>query len=152
MDWIESPVGMLKLTCRGEVVCGLAFADGEPPEGVAGGGTERVRRMLEAYFAGDLTAIDALDVDPAGTEFQRQVWAELRRIPAGATISYKELAARIGRPSATRAVGLANGANPVAIVIPCHRVIGANGALTGYGGGLDRKRWLLAHERGAAVL
>jgi methylated-DNA-[protein]-cysteine S-methyltransferase len=81
-----------------------------------------------------------------GTPFQKLVWAELRNIPAGATISYGELAKRIGRPGASRAVGLANGSNPIAIVVPCHRVIGANGSLTGYGGGMERKRWLLEHE------
>jgi methylated-DNA-[protein]-cysteine S-methyltransferase len=101
---------------------------------------------LHAYFAGDLRALDALAVDPGGTEFQRQVWAELRRIAPGRTTSYGKLATAIGRPAAMRAVGAANGANPVAVVIPCHRVIGKNGALTGYGGGLPRKAWLLRHE------
>ncbi|MHB8384552.1 MAG: methylated-DNA--[protein]-cysteine S-methyltransferase [Candidatus Binataceae bacterium] len=104
------------------------------------------RRSLEAYFSGEITAIDKLGVETAGTPFQREVWAALRMIPAGMTISYGELAAGIGRPKAVRAVGLANGSNPVAIVVPCHRVIGTDGSLTGYGGGLERKRWLLAHE------
>ena len=103
-------------------------------------------QALTRYFEGDLEALDDLVVETAGTDFQRQVWAALRRIPAGRTQSYGALAAAIGRPRAVRAVGLANGANPVAIVTPCHRVIGADGSLTGYGGGLDRKRWLLAHE------
>jgi methylated-DNA-[protein]-cysteine S-methyltransferase len=110
-----------------------------------------IRDPLEAYFAGHVTAIDRIPVDASGTPFQRQVWAALRQIPAGSTTTYGQLAARIGRPSACRAVGLANGSNPVAIVVPCHRVIGANGALTGYGGGLFRKRWLLDHERGGAL-
>lgn len=101
---------------------------------------------LTAYFAGDLRAIDGLPVATGGTDFQRSVWAALRGIPCGTTVSYAEIARRIGRPSAVRAVGLANGANPVGVVVPCHRVIGASGALTGYGGGMDRKRWLLAHE------
>ncbi|MFZ0660634.1 MAG: methylated-DNA--[protein]-cysteine S-methyltransferase [Candidatus Binataceae bacterium] len=104
------------------------------------------RRSLEDYFSGDIAAIDKLGVETAGTPFQREVWTALRRIPAGQTTSYGELAAAIGRPRAVRAVGLANGSNPVAIVVPCHRVIGADGSLTGYGGGLERKRWLLAHE------
>ena len=104
------------------------------------------RRALEAYLAGDLGAIDALAVETAGTLFQRAVWAKLRLIPAGETLTYAALAARIGRPKAVRAVGAANGANPIGVVVPCHRVIGADGALTGYGGGLERKRWLLAHE------
>lgn len=106
---------------------------------------------LRAYFAGELAALDALPVEPGGTPFQAQVWRALRTIPCGTTWSYGELARRIGNPTAVRAVGLANGQNPIAIVIPCHRVIGANGSLTGYGGGLDRKRWLLAHERATAL-
>jgi len=101
---------------------------------------------LRAYFAGELRALDGLPVDPGGTAFQQSVWAVLRRIPAGRTSSYSDVAAAIGRPSATRAVGAANGANPVAVVIPCHRVIGKRGGLTGYGGGLERKAWLLRHE------
>jgi methylated-DNA-[protein]-cysteine S-methyltransferase len=102
---------------------------------------------LDAFFAGDLDAIDAIAVRTGGTDFQRRVWTALRRIPAGTTMSYGQLAATIDRREAVRAVGLANGANPVVIVVPCHRVIGADGSLTGYGGGIDRKRWLLAHER-----
>ncbi|MEN4922406.1 methylated-DNA--[protein]-cysteine S-methyltransferase [Achromobacter spanius] len=104
------------------------------------------RRQLEAYFEGDVAAIDDVPVALGGTDFQRQVWQALRGIECGATISYGMLAARLSRPEAARAVGLANGANPVGIVVPCHRVIGANASLTGYGGGLHRKRWLLAHE------
>lgn len=105
---------------------------------------------LEAYFAGRLAALDAIPVDTGGTAFQRSVWAALRRIPAGAVASYGQLAAALGRPSASRAVGYANSLNPVAIVVPCHRVIGADRSLTGYAGGLERKRWLLAHERAVA--
>ncbi|WP_109489405.1 methylated-DNA--[protein]-cysteine S-methyltransferase [Occallatibacter savannae] len=101
---------------------------------------------ISRYFAGDLAAIDTIPVATGGTSFQRKVWQELRNIPCGATTSYGELARRIEHPSAVRAVGSANGDNPVAVVVPCHRVIGANGSLTGYGGGLDRKRWLLDHE------
>jgi methylated-DNA-[protein]-cysteine S-methyltransferase len=107
---------------------------------------------MAAYFSGELAAIDGLPVAAEGTEFQRAVWAALRTIRHGVTISYGELARRIGRPAAVRAVGLANGANPVGIVVPCHRVIGADGTLTGYGGGLERKRWLLAHEGASANL
>jgi methylated-DNA-[protein]-cysteine S-methyltransferase len=99
-----------------------------------------------AYFDGQLNAIDDLPVATPGTDFQRMVWQALRTIPVGQTISYSVLAQRIGRPAACRAVGLANGANPISIIVPCHRVIGANAALTGYGGGVERKRWLLAHE------
>ena len=102
---------------------------------------------VDAYFTGDLHAIDELPVETAGTAFQRDVWRALRAIPCGTTISYGELARRIGRPDAVRAVGSANGSNPIGVVVPCHRVIGANGSLTGYGGGIERKRWLLDHER-----
>ncbi len=105
-----------------------------------------IRAAIEGYFAGDLTAIDALPVATCGTDFQREVWAALRTIPAGTTMSYGALAAQIGRPAAVRAVGLANGANPIGVIVPCHRVIGANASLTGYGGGLHRKKWLLEHE------
>lgn len=104
---------------------------------------------FEAYFAGDPSALSAIPWITGGTPFQKMVWRALCDIPAGVTWSYGQLAAHIGAPTAVRAVGLANGANPVGLVVPCHRVIGANGTLTGYGGGLERKRWLLAHE-GAA--
>jgi len=104
------------------------------------------KRSVLAYFAGRLSAIADLRVASSGTAFQNQVWSALRRIPSGQTSSYGALAKAIGRPAAVRAVGLANGANPIAIVVPCHRVIGANASLTGYAGGLERKRWLLLHE------
>ena len=113
---------------------------------------EVIARALTAYFAGTLDALEALPVATGGTPFQREVWAALRRIPAGHTTSYGALAAAIGRPAAVRAVGLANGANPVGIVVPCHRVVGSTGKLTGYAGGVSRKAWLLAHERGAPGL
>jgi methylated-DNA-[protein]-cysteine S-methyltransferase len=112
-------------------------------------GASVAKRSLAAYFHGDLEAIGAVSTATAGSDFQRQVWAALRRIPTGTTLSYGALAAKIGRPAAMRAVGAANGANPIVIVVPCHRVIGADAALTGYGGGLDRKRWLLEHEASA---
>jgi methylated-DNA-[protein]-cysteine S-methyltransferase len=105
-------------------------------------------QSLLAYFDGDLDAIAGLPTATNGTAFQSAVWSALRRIPVGRTISYGTLAVQIGNPKAVRAVGLANGANPISIVVPCHRVIGADASLTGYGGGLHRKRWLLAHERG----
>ncbi|HEY5071105.1 MAG TPA: methylated-DNA--[protein]-cysteine S-methyltransferase [Caulobacteraceae bacterium] len=116
---------------------------------VESGPKTKSRERLEAYFAGDIGAIEAIETRTGGTEFQKAVWSALRRIPAGQTISYAGLAANIGHAAAVRAVGLANGANPIVIVVPCHRVIGADGTLTGYGGGLDRKRWLLDHERAA---
>jgi methylated-DNA-[protein]-cysteine S-methyltransferase len=108
-----------------------------------------VRRQLEEYFAGERRVFD-LPVAPPGTPFQQRVWTELQRIGYGETISYAELAARIGRPTAIRAAGAANGANPVSIIIPCHRVIGSDGSLTGYGGGLEAKRRLLELERSPA--
>jgi methylated-DNA-[protein]-cysteine S-methyltransferase len=111
-----------------------------------------VRKEIDDYFAGDLGAIDRIDCATAGTPFQQQVWNALRTIPVGTTCSYGALAMRIGNVSAVRAVGLANGANPIAVVVPCHRVIGTDGSLTGYGGGLPRKRWLLAHEKVKGLL
>ena len=102
---------------------------------------------LEAYFEGNLQAIEGIRTHACGTDFQQRVWTALRQIPAGTTLSYGRLAATIGRPAAVRAVGAANGANPIPVVVPCHRVIGADESLTGFGGGLERKRWLLAHER-----
>jgi methylated-DNA-[protein]-cysteine S-methyltransferase len=107
---------------------------------------DAISGALTRYFGGDIPAIGHVAVMSGGTDFQRAVWAELRNIPAGETISYGELAHRLGRPKAVRAVGGANGANPIGIVVPCHRVIGANGTLTGYGGGMHRKKWLLTHE------
>ncbi|PZN96079.1 MAG: methylated-DNA--[protein]-cysteine S-methyltransferase [Alphaproteobacteria bacterium] len=116
-----------------------ALVDGPAPAPVAA--------ALDAYFAGDLAALDALPVATGGTPFQKSVWAALRRIPAGQTSGYGALAALLGKPGAARAVGLANGSNPIGIVVPCHRVIGANGTLTGYAGGVERKAWLLDHEK-----
>jgi O-6-methylguanine DNA methyltransferase len=113
----------------------------------AGGAPPAIVAALAAFFAGDLAAIDAIAVATGGTAFQRRVWAALRRIPAATTTTYGALAAAIGNARACRAVGLANGSNPIGIVVPCHRVVGADGTLTGYGGGLERKRWLLEHER-----
>lgn len=114
---------------------------------VEGRAPETVRRAVEAYFGGDVLALDGIAVRTGGTDFQRAVWQALRAIPAGETRTYGQLAAATGSPRAVRAAGLANGQNPVAVIVPCHRVIGANGTLTGYAGGLERKRWLLDHER-----
>jgi len=111
------------------------------------GGAREAKRALEAYFAGELAALEAIAVDPGGTGFQARIWAALRRIPAGRTVSYTDLARAVGAPSAVRAAGSANGQNPVPVVIPCHRVVRSDGTLGGYGGGLDRKRWLLDHEK-----
>ena len=114
----------------------------------SGAASAAVRDGLAAYFAGDLAALRTIPWTIGGTAFQHQVWQALVEIPLGETTSYAHLARQVGRPAAVRAVGAANGANPIAIVVPCHRVIGTGGALTGYGGGVERKRWLLAHEGG----
>jgi methylated-DNA-[protein]-cysteine S-methyltransferase len=105
-----------------------------------------VVRALRRFFAGDLQAFAAVPLRLHGTDFQRRTWEALRRIPVGSTWTYRRLAQELGRPSATRAVGAANGQNPIPVVVPCHRVIGSDGSLTGFGGGLERKRWLLSHE------
>lgn len=158
LDEIESPIGRLILVIRRGVLVALDFEDCR----------ERMQSLLDArygaaelepardprgfasrirsYFDGALDALDAIPVETRGTPFQRRVWSALRAIPPGRTASYGELASRVGRPGAARAVGAANGRNPVALVQPCHRVIAADGSLSGYAGGVERKRWLLAHE------
>jgi methylated-DNA-[protein]-cysteine S-methyltransferase len=143
IDWQEFDVRMQRLLRLHYGREGWEIAYADDPHGVTS--------VLAAYMRGDLAAIDALETETAGTTFQRKVWRALRAIPLGTTLSYAELASRIGHASAVRAVGLANGANPIAIVVPCHRVIGSDGSLTGYGGGLERKRWLLRHEARAAT-
>jgi methylated-DNA-[protein]-cysteine S-methyltransferase len=143
-----SPLGDLLLLADDRGLLGLYLPDPRhaPPRGHrADAPFAAAREQLDAYFAGDLHRFD-LPLAPAGTPFQMRVWEELTKIPFGETISYRELAERIGSPRAVRAVGLANGRNPLSIVVPCHRVIGADGTLVGYGGGLERKRWLLEHE------
>jgi methylated-DNA-[protein]-cysteine S-methyltransferase len=159
----ESPIGGMLIVHDGKArLRVLDFADCEPrmrrllrlhygQEGSDfvlkdGRAPKIVANSLAAYFAGALTAVDRISIATAGSLFQRKVWAALRQIPPGTTLSYGGLAQKIGCPKSVRAVGLANGANPIAIVVPCHRVIGADASLTGYGGGLDRKRWLLLHE------
>jgi methylated-DNA-[protein]-cysteine S-methyltransferase len=146
---MQSPLGELLLTAEDGVLTGLYMpAEAhEPPPGAERGdrGFATVRRQLEEYFAGRRRAFDVV-LAPPGTAFQQRVWGELQRIDYGQTISYAELAARIGRPTAIRAAGAANGANPISILIPCHRVIGSSGSLTGYSGGLEVKRLLLELE------
>lgn len=158
-DTVESPIGRLVLVFDAGRLCVLDYADN----------TERMTRLLRqryhrfrlceastplgvtqqlrAYLGGELDAIDSIQVDPGGTAFQQKVWEALRTIPSGTTRTYRDVAEQIGRPNAWRAVGRANALNPISIVLPCHRLIGANGALTGYAGGLERKHWLLRHER-----
>jgi methylated-DNA-[protein]-cysteine S-methyltransferase len=149
---IESPLGELLVTGDDEGrVTSLWIGEGAPePAGVRDDAAfAAVRAALDAYFAGDPAALDAVPLAPTGTPFQRLVWDALRTIPHGQTRTYGQIADQIGRPSASRAVGAANGRNPIAILVPCHRVVGADGTLTGYAGGLERKRALLALERGA---
>lgn len=161
LDRVPSPIGtLLVLTDPDGHVRSLDFSEDDLPGSLqrlkrhAGvdieldesGAPSPAARQIGAYVAGDLAALDAIVVEAAGTAFQQKVWAALRIIPVGETASYGEIAARIGQPKASRAVGMANNANPVPIIVPCHRVIGADGSMTGYGGGLDRKHWLLAHE------
>lgn len=155
----DSPLGPLRLAASAAGLCAVHLAsqrhmpDAPAPHWAAlapGDAPQRrildaVRGQLDAYFAGRSTTFDVLLAAP-GTAFQQRVWTGLRAIPYGRTISYGELARRIGHPTAVRAVGLANGRNPLSIVVPCHRVIGADGSMTGYGGGLERKIHLLAHE------
>jgi methylated-DNA-[protein]-cysteine S-methyltransferase len=153
--YITSPIGTLVLTSNGGALTRLAIADaGDIADADAPAETDAIlaaaREQLDAYFDMRLTQFD-LPLEPRGTEFQQRVWESLRVIPFGETISYAELARRVGNPKAVRAVGGANGRNPLMIVVPCHRVIGADGSLTGFGGGIERKRWLLDHETRARV-
>jgi methylated-DNA-[protein]-cysteine S-methyltransferase len=151
---IQSPIGRLLLTSDGVALTGVHMeTDRYPPRRDAtwthNASAEvlvAAARQLQQYFAGQRHDFD-LPLAAAGTTFQQKVWRSLREIPYGVTWSYGALARRIEQPTASRAVGLANGRNPIAIIVPCHRVIGANGTLTGYGGGLPRKQWLLQHER-----
>jgi len=149
---LTSPIGELLLISDGEALTGIHF-DGRHGMAPTPGGEHdpvivEAARQLRAYFAGERHSF-ALPLRPAGTEFEVEVWEELRRIPYGETLSYGELADRVGNPGAARAVGRANACNPIPIIVPCHRVIGADGSLTGFGGGLDTKRRLLDLERGA---
>ncbi|WP_069886103.1 methylated-DNA--[protein]-cysteine S-methyltransferase [Streptomyces luteocolor] len=152
---IDSPYGPLTLVATDGVLSGLYMTDQRhrPPQETFGDPDPapfgETISQLAAYFAGELTEFD-LPLRLDGTPFQRTVWHELRRIPYGETRTYGELAEALGRPGASRAVGLANGKNPIGVIVPCHRVVGADGSLTGYGGGLDRKQRLLAFEGGAA--
>lgn len=158
IDHVESPIGTITLAVHGDDLCALDFADENAmrarlvarlegvhfvEEGDPAGHSSR----LQAYFAGECHALIDIPVDPGGTPFQQQVWRELRNTACGETRSYKDVAKAIGNPAATRAVGTANRRNPIAIVIPCHRVVNADRRLGGYAGGLANKRWLLQHER-----
>jgi methylated-DNA-[protein]-cysteine S-methyltransferase len=141
---LSTPVGILEIAVDDDTLVSLEFVEASDAPPAA---SSAVVDRLEAYFGGDLDALAKIPVRfDTGTPFQRDVWNALRTIPLGETISYADLARQVGRPQAFRAAGSANGQNPIAVVVPCHRVIAADGTLGGYGGGLDRKRWLLAHE------
>jgi len=153
-------IGPIHMVAEGDVLIALEFGDiahrlapmlrarfgamphPEPVDDIPG-----IATAIRSYFAGDITAIDRIETDGGGTDFQRSAWAALRKIPPGEVRTYGEMAALLGRPNAARAVGSANALNPVSLVVPCHRLVGSTGALTGYGGGIERKRWLLDHER-----
>ncbi|MGW5350016.1 methylated-DNA--[protein]-cysteine S-methyltransferase [Streptomyces sp. NPDC004031] len=154
---VDSPVGPLTLVTREGGLAGVYMTEQRhlPAPETFGPRVEvidrpvlaRTAEQLTGYFAGDVRDFD-IDLSTTGTPFQKRVWEALRDIPYGETVSYGELAAALGQPTASRAVGLANGRNPVSIIVPCHRVVGANGSMTGYGGGIERKRWLLSFENG----
>ena len=158
IDRVASPIGDVLLVCEAGGLCALEFADEEhrlrrslrrrygDAKPATAADPLGVSTRLRAYFAGRLDALDDIAVTAGGTPFQRAVWAMLRDIPLGSVTTYGTLAGRLGNPNASRAVGLANALNPIAIVVPCHRVVGADARLTGYAGGIDRKRWLLEHE------
>jgi methylated-DNA-[protein]-cysteine S-methyltransferase len=157
---VETPAGPLWLAAHDGALVASGFAEAAPRllsrlkarfgevDAISSGDPAGAVTALRRFLAGDLSALDAVRADPGGTPFQKDVWAALRGIPAGSTITYAELARRVGRPRAVRAVGAANGANPVSVVVPCHRVVGKDG-LRGYAGGLSRKEWLLEHEAAA---
>lgn len=160
MTTIESPVGELTLTATDEGLTGVYFERGSHPpserdvstwvrddgaRGRASAVLAEAKAQLASYFAGERTTFD-LPLAPRGTDFQQRVWTELRAIAFGATTSYGDIARKIGAPKAVRAVGAANGRNPLPIIVPCHRVVGSDGSLTGFGGGIEKKQWLLQHE------
>ncbi len=158
IDRIDSPIGTILIVVDGKQLCSLDYVDYEqrmmtllqrrygPIRLIQTTDPNSFSSHIRAYFAGDYRCLDTIPVSTGGTAFQQQVWTALRTIPPGTTISYGELAAKLGRPTVYRAVGGTNALNPIAIVLPCHRVVGTNASLTGYAGGLERKRWLLQHE------
>jgi methylated-DNA-[protein]-cysteine S-methyltransferase len=157
LDQYKSPVGMLRIGTIGHTLRLVTFDDQEEHRGIIekhmsdcpvqnGDCPKPVKQALDAYFEGEFGLLDALEINPHGTTFQIRVWDTVRGVRAGMTTSYGEIAGQIGNPKAVRAVGRANGQNPLVLVVPCHRIIGKNGSLVGYGGGLDRKEWLLHHE------
>jgi methylated-DNA-[protein]-cysteine S-methyltransferase len=158
LERMHSPIGTLLIVVDGEQLCSLDYEEYEQRTRtllqrrygsftlVPATNLHGISDQLKAYFVGDYSALDTIPISIGGTAFQQQVWLALRAIPVGATLSYGELAAKLGRPKAYRAVGATNALNPIAIVLPCHRVVGSDASLTGYAGGLERKQWLLEHE------
>jgi methylated-DNA-[protein]-cysteine S-methyltransferase len=158
LDHIDSPIGTILIVVDGERLCSLDYSDYEqrmltllqhrygPIHPVRTADPHGISSRIRAYFAGDYRCLDAIPVNTGGTSFQQEVWSALRTIPPGTTMTYGNLAEKLGRPTAYRAVGGANALNPISIVLPCHRLVGANASLTGYGGGIERKQWLLRHE------
>ncbi len=158
LDHIDSPIGTILIVVDGDRLCSLDYADYEqrmltllqhrygPIHLVQTADPYGFSSRIRAYLAGDYRCLDAIPVSTGGTAFQQEVWSALRTIAPGTTMTYSELAAKLGRPTAPRAVGGTNALNPIAIVLPCHRVVGANASLTGYAGGIERKHWLLRHE------
>lgn len=145
---LKTPVGLLLIEANEEAITAIDFLENEPESAISGNTiTAMATQQLREYFVGERKEFE-LPLHPEGTDFQREVWGHLEDIPFGTTRSYLDIATRIGDQGAVRAVGAANGRNPIAIVLPCHRVIASNGALTGYAGGLHRKKWLLEHESG----
>src|SRR6476646_3674023 len=150
---VETPIGAFRAVVVDGAVRAAMFVEGNSMESRgARRDSSGVHLALAAYFAGEVDALDAIRCDPQGSDFKQQVWKLLREVPVGTTVSYGELAARVGAPGAARAVGTANATNPICLIIPCHRVIRTGGGLGGYGFGLERKRWLLAHEAPAFAL
>ena len=146
----ESPLGVISITATTEKIIELSFVERAlPVSSSIPGVLQSCLRQIDAYFQGELTEF-SVDLEPEGTDFQKRVWRQLEKIPFAETASYGDVARSIGKPTACRAVGGANGKNPIAIIVPCHRVIGSNGTLTGYGSGIWRKEWLLEHEKKVA--
>lgn len=146
---IVSPIGFLRISCDNDAITAVDFLPSRPKRQIGGQDhplLDKATTQLEEYFAGERKNFD-LPIKLSGTEFQQQAWGVLKKIPFGKTISYGEQAKRVGDKKKARAVGMANGRNPVSIIVPCHRVIGSNGSLTGFGGGLKKKQWLLNHEK-----
>lgn len=144
-DYLETPIGLLEVTASANGVTSVYFVERAEVAARPNAITDQTVSQLSEYFEGERTLFD-VPIDPSGTDFQEAVWSELCKIDFGKTCSYQDIAAGLNNPKAVRAVGAANGKNPISIIVPCHRVIGSNGTLTGYAGGIDRKAWLLKHE------